>query len=68
MKKYYFINSDVDESLIFGSESPCCIDDEEIRRLSGDGWPEFDELMEMFHEATASEIEMYGVYDSEVIA
>lgn len=67
MKKYYFINSDIDESLIFGPESPCCIDEQEIERLSGDGWPDSEELMEMFHEASKSEIETYGVYDSEVI-
>lgn len=65
MKKFFFINSDVDPSLIFGSESECCLDAHEIRRLSGDGWPEFDELMEMFHEASQSEIDEFGVYDSE---
>ena len=61
VKMYYFINDGVDPSEVYGSESPVCIDREEMLRLCSEWGDEFRELM---HVASAAEIEEYGVYDS----
>lgn len=58
---YYFINSDVNPDTIYGSEMPVCITETEIARLAAE-W-ENPDLMDLFHEATADEIDEYGVYD-----
>ena len=60
MKKYYFPNSD-HEKEFFGSESPVCVDVEELRRLARG----LEELMEQVHEAGDDEINEYGTYESE---
>jgi len=61
MKKYYFIDKDIDSDIIYGSERPICIDAEEIERLNEE-WS--TNLFEIMHEASADEIEKHGVYDS----
>ena len=64
MKKYYFPNSDYEEEF-FGSESPVCVDVEELRRLAR-GWDlTWEEIMEQVHEAGDDEIDEYGTYESE---
>lgn len=60
-KTYYFPDDEIEMSF-FGSDYPICVDREEVMRLAR-GWDEPD-LMEHMHEATAAELEEYGVYDS----
>lgn len=69
MKTYYFPNSEYADT-VFGSEMPICIDKDELHRLANE-WSNYDEngqsesdVIDRFHEATESEIEEYGVYDS----
>ena len=62
MKKYYFPDAEYID-LIFGSESPVCLDREEVDRLSREGG-EWENIWDQVHEATAQEIETYGVYNS----
>lgn len=62
-KTYYFPDSEhaVD---FFGSENPVCIDHEELCRLAK-GWDlTLDEIMDQVHEATDTEIKLYGTYDA----
>lgn len=62
MKPYYFPNSGYVDA-IFGSQSPVCMDRAEVDRLSREdgGW---ENIWEQVHEASAAEIEEFGVYDS----
>lgn len=62
MKTYYFPNDEYIDA-IFGSQSPVCLDHEEVDRLSHEdgGW---GKIWDQMHEASAAEIEEYGVYDS----
>jgi hypothetical protein len=63
MKQYYFADKErVD--YIYGNEEPICIDLKEIERLAKEWELTTDELLEQMHEATAREIENYGVFDS----
>ena len=62
MKPYYFPNSGYVD-VIFGGQSPVCMDRAEVDRLSREdgGW---ENIWEQVHEASAAEIEEFGVYDS----
>ena len=66
-KKYYFPNDEhIDE--VFGGSELICLDRKEVDRLARD-WTRGTEntlisVWRMFHEATESEKEEYGVYDS----
>lgn len=68
-KTYYFTGSEYFER-VFGGSDPVCVDESERDRLIR-GWEQPGEseltreaLLEQWHEATADEIEQYGVYDS----
>lgn len=62
MKTYYFPNSEYIDA-VFGTQYPVCLDREEMERLSREdgGW---ENIWDQMHEASAAEIEEYGVYDS----
>ena len=62
MKPYYFPNSGYVD-VIFGGQSPVCMDRAEVDHLSREdgGW---ENIWEQVHEASAAEIEEFGVYDS----
>jgi hypothetical protein len=63
MKTYYFADKErVD--YIYGNLEPVCIDIKEVERLATEYDTTADELLEQMHEATAREIENYGVFDS----
>lgn len=47
--------------VFFGSEIPCCVDEDEVRRLADEWDMPFDELMSQMHTASADEIREYGV-------
>ena len=61
-KTYYFANSEHTDS-IYGSEMPVCIDLNEVERLACEWDMTTAEMLEQFHEATAAEIEEYGIYE-----
>ena len=61
-KTYYFANSEHADS-IYGSEAPVCIDLNEVKRLAREWGMTAAEMLEQFHEATAAEIEEYGIYE-----
>ena len=61
MAKYYFVNDNVDPDLIFGKEEVCCLNEEEVKRLSK-AWD--TDVFQQMHEATEKEMELYGVYNS----
>lgn len=62
MKTYYFPNPEYIDA-VFGNQYPTCLDREEVERLSREdgGW---ENIWNQMHEASAAEIEEYGVYDS----
>ena len=60
--KYYFIDEGIEPDEIYGRESVCCLDEEEVQRLS-EAYE--TDLFEYMHTATMEEIQLYGVYDSE---
>lgn len=60
---YYFANPE-HEGIIYGAESPVCIDLCEVERLACEWDMTTEELLAQMHEATAAEIAEYGVYDS----
>ena len=62
MKPYYFPNSGYVD-VIFGGQPPVCMARAEVDRLSREdgGW---ENIWEQVHEASAAEIEEFGVYDS----
>ena len=62
MKTYYFPNSEYIDA-VFCAQYPVCLDREEVERLSREdgGW---ENIWDQVHEASAAEIEEYGVYDS----
>ena len=62
-KIYYTANTEYADN-IYGSEMPVCIDLNEVERLACEWDMTTAEMLEQFHEATAAEIEEYGVYDS----
>lgn len=62
MKKYYFPNSEYIDA-VFGGQYPVCLDREEVDRLSREDG-EWENIWDQVHEATAQEIETYGVYNS----
>lgn len=47
--------------ILFGSETPCCVDEDEVRRLADEWDMPFNELMSQMHTASADEIREYGV-------
>lgn len=63
MKTYYFAD-DERADYIYGNQEPICIDIKEVERLAEEWELTTDELLEQMHEATAREIETYGVFDS----
>ena len=66
MKTYYIANDNYEcSNSIYGSETPVCLDMEEVERLSREWGTPIQELLDMMHEADADEISEYGVYDSE---
>ena len=62
MKPYYFPNSGYVD-VIFGGQSPVCMDRAEVDRLSREdgGW---ENIWEQAHEASDDEISEYGVYNT----
>ena len=67
MKKFFWLNDEMDADRIFGSETPTCLDEEEIGRL-GEEWQANDgddSIWTLFHEASADEIMEHGTYDSD---
>lgn len=63
MKTYYFPNAEHAEAF-FGSQSPVCVDAEELDRLATEWGMDADELRAQAHAASEDEIAEYGVYDS----
>lgn len=60
MKTYYFINDGINPECVYGQEEPVCIDAATVEWLNTEwGVNLFDNM----HEASAEEIEEYGVYD-----
>ena len=45
----------------FGGETPCCVDEDEVRRLADEWDMPFDEVISQMHTASADEIREYGV-------
>ena len=45
----------------FGGQTPCCVDEDEVRRLADEWDMPFDELMSQMHTASADEIREYRV-------
>ena len=67
MKKFFWLNDEMDADRIFGSETPTCLDAGEIDRL-GEEWHDADpdaDIWDLFHEASADEIMEHGTYDSD---
>ena len=63
MKTYYFPNAEHADAF-FGSQSPVCVDAEELDRLAAEWGMEPDEIRDQVHEASEDEITKHGVYDS----
>lgn len=63
MKTYYIADSAYSDQ-IYGNQEPICIDLAEVKRLAKEWDMTMDELLDQMHEASADEIETYGVYDS----
>lgn len=63
MKKTYYIANAEYSDRIYGSELPVCIDLNEVKFLAREWDMTTAELLEQFHEATAAEIEEYGIYE-----
>lgn len=61
INKAYFFPDDEYCDAFFGSETPCCVDEEEVRRLADEWDMPFDKLMSQMHTASADEIREYGV-------
>lgn len=61
-KTYYFANDEYIDAVYVGD--PVCIDRTEVQRLASEWDMTEEELMDQLHEATADEIEEFGVYDS----
>lgn len=59
--KAYFFPDDEYCDAFFGGETPCCVDEDEVRRLADDWGMPFDELLSQMHTASADEIREYGV-------
>lgn len=64
MNKTYYFPNDEHSDAFFGGADPVCVDLVEALRLAKEWGLSEMELMSQLHEATASEIEKYGVYDS----
>lgn len=60
-KIYYLPNDEIWNSF-FGSQNPVCVDQAEVERLARE-WDDED-LMDKMHEASDSDIEDYGCYNS----
>ena len=65
-KTYYFPDSEYAIDF-FGSESPVCVDADELIRVSAEWGIDIDELMDQVHEANENEINEYGIYDTAII-
>lgn len=62
INKAYFFPDDEYCDILFGSETPpCCVDEDEVRRLADEWDMPFNELMSQMHTASADEIREYGV-------
>ena len=61
INKAYFFPDDAYCDAFFGSETPCCVDEGEVRRLADEWDMPFDELISQMHTASADEIREYGV-------
>lgn len=62
MKTYYIADSEHSDA-IYGDQTPICIDLAEVNRLAREWGMTPDELLEQMHEATDSEIDVWGVYN-----
>ena len=61
-KNYYFANPEHADN-IYGDQQPICITLDEVKRLAREWDMTTAEMLEQFHEATAAEIEEYGIYE-----
>lgn len=61
MNTYYMADDEFADK-IFGDQYPVCLDKKEVERLSRE-WGV--DVFEQMHEASQSEIDEYGVYDSD---
>lgn len=61
INKAYFFPDDEYCDAFFGGETPCCVDEDEVRRLADEWDMPFDELMSQMHTASVDEIREYGV-------
>ncbi len=59
-QKYYIVTDGVEVDNIYGDQSPICLCETEVYRLSAE-WGV--DLFEIMHEASPSEIAKYGFYD-----
>lgn len=64
MQKDYFFPDSEYMDVIFGAASPVCMDRAEVERLSHEDGPGWSDIWHQVHQATAAEIEEYGVYNS----
>ena len=62
MKTYYIANDEYADK-IYGSETPVCLSLNEVQRLAREWDMTTEELLEQMHEATANEINEWGVYE-----
>ena len=63
MKTYYIADPEHSDA-IYGDQLPVCIDLAEVERLAREWDMTTEDLLEQMHEASESEIEEYGVYDT----
>lgn len=63
MKTYYVADNKYADS-IYGDQNPICMDIAEVKRLAKEWDMTTEELLDQMHEATPTETEIYGVYDS----
>lgn len=63
MKTYYIANPEHSDA-IYGDQLPVCIDLAEVERLAREWDMATEDLLEQMHEASESEIEECGVYDT----
>lgn len=61
-REVYFMADAEYADAIYGDQHHICLNQEEIQRLAREWGMTEDELMEKFHEASASEIEEHGIY------
>lgn len=59
-REYYFPNPDAEDSF-FGSQTPVCVDIEELAELAIGWGMSLDDLMKQVHEADPDEISTYGI-------